>query len=172
MAKRMPRHYDAWLASGMSRAAYARQHGINNNTFWYLCRALSADDSRGPAPTDVRPAILPVSITVSDTATPKLQLASITSIPAGINTLTRLATQAAGHSPREGEVFHWPRDGDTIWSLTVEQFTWLTAGVDWLRFSAGPSRYGLNEPLCKYHNISNLLSGCSCPYQSSWQHDR
>ncbi|PAZ32691.1 IS66 family insertion sequence hypothetical protein, partial [Escherichia coli] len=25
----------------MSRAAYARQHGINN-TFWYLCRALSA----------------------------------------------------------------------------------------------------------------------------------
>ncbi|HFF9367666.1 hypothetical protein [Escherichia coli] len=30
----------------MSRAAYARQHGINN-TFWYLCRALSADDSRG-----------------------------------------------------------------------------------------------------------------------------
>ncbi|WP_249541597.1 hypothetical protein [Escherichia coli] len=40
------KNYDARLASGMSRAAYARQHGINN-TFWYLCRALSADDSRG-----------------------------------------------------------------------------------------------------------------------------
>ena len=72
----------------MSRAAYARQHGINN-TFWYLCRALSADDSRGPAPTDVRPAILPVSITVSDTATLKLQRACVTASPAGIAAIIR-----------------------------------------------------------------------------------
>ncbi|PAZ82548.1 IS66 family insertion sequence element accessory protein TnpA, partial [Escherichia coli] len=38
-------HYDAWRVSGMSRAAYARQHGINNKTFWHLCRAFSADDA-------------------------------------------------------------------------------------------------------------------------------
>ncbi|PAZ44994.1 IS66 family insertion sequence hypothetical protein [Escherichia coli] len=89
---------------------------------------------------------------------------------AGIDSLTRLATQAAGHPPREGEAFlftgkkrtrmkllmwdrhgvwlctrrlhqgafRWPRDGDTTWPLTAEQFAWLTAGVDWLRLSAGP----------------------------------
>ncbi|HAU3148064.1 TPA: IS66 family insertion sequence element accessory protein TnpB [Salmonella enterica subsp. salamae] len=34
--------------------------------------------------------------------------------------------------------FHWPRDGDVSWSLTAEQFIWLTAGVDWQRLSAGP----------------------------------
>ncbi|EFH1601588.1 IS66 family insertion sequence element accessory protein TnpB [Escherichia coli] len=34
--------------------------------------------------------------------------------------------------------FHWPRDGDLSWSLTAEQFTRLTAGVDWQRLSAGP----------------------------------
>ncbi|ELO6165771.1 IS66 family insertion sequence element accessory protein TnpB, partial [Escherichia coli] len=28
--------------------------------------------------------------------------------------------------------------GDTTWSLTAEQFAWLTAGVDWLRLSASP----------------------------------
>ncbi|WP_434801265.1 IS66 family insertion sequence element accessory protein TnpA, partial [Escherichia coli] len=64
MAKKMTpaqrrQHYDAWRVSGMSRAAYARQHGINNKTFWHLCRAFSADDARGPAPADNRPAILP-----------------------------------------------------------------------------------------------------------------
>ncbi|EAC1404455.1 hypothetical protein APX81_06715 [Escherichia coli] len=53
----------------MSRAAYARQHGINN-TFWYLCRTLSADDSRGPAQADDRPVILPVSFTDSVTSPP------------------------------------------------------------------------------------------------------
>ncbi|EOK6046801.1 hypothetical protein ACM7WX_004376 [Escherichia coli] len=46
-------HYDAWRVSGMSRTAYARQHGINNKTFWHLCRAFSADDARGPAPADI-----------------------------------------------------------------------------------------------------------------------
>ena len=68
MAKKMTpaqrrQHYDAWRVSGMSRAAYARQHGINNKTFWHLCRAFSADDARGPAPADNRPAILPVTAT-------------------------------------------------------------------------------------------------------------
>lgn len=33
--------------------------------------------------------------------------------------------------------FYWPRDGDVPWSLTTEQFTWLTAGVDWQSLSAG-----------------------------------
>ncbi|WPM85114.1 IS66 family insertion sequence element accessory protein TnpB [Apirhabdus apintestini] len=89
---------------------------------------------------------------------------------AGIDTLTRKATEAAGHPPREGEAFlftsrrrsrmklllwdrhgiwlcarrlhrgsfHWPRAGDETRTLTAEQFTWLTAGVDWQRLSAGP----------------------------------
>ena len=48
---------------------------------------------------------------------------------AGITTLTRLATVAAGQPPRDGEV---------SWSLTTAQFAWLTAGVDWQRLSAGP----------------------------------
>ncbi|WP_334614420.1 IS66 family insertion sequence element accessory protein TnpA [Escherichia coli] len=44
MAKKMTpaqrrQHYDAWRVSGMSRTAYARQHGINHKTFWHLCRA-------------------------------------------------------------------------------------------------------------------------------------
>lgn len=25
--------------------------------------------------------------------------------------------------------FRWPRDGDTTWSLTAEQFAWLTAAL-------------------------------------------
>ncbi|WP_249539966.1 IS66 family insertion sequence element accessory protein TnpA [Escherichia coli] len=46
MAKKMTpaqrrQHYDAWRVSGMSRAAYARQHGINNKTFWHLCKMAS-----------------------------------------------------------------------------------------------------------------------------------
>ncbi|HEF0976050.1 TPA: IS66 family insertion sequence element accessory protein TnpB [Escherichia coli] len=89
---------------------------------------------------------------------------------AGITTLTRPATVAAGHPPRDGEAvlftgknrtrmkllmwdrqgvwlcvrrlhqgtFQWPRDGDVTWSLTTAQCTWLTAGVDWQRLSAGP----------------------------------
>ena len=31
--------------------------------------------------------------------------------------------------------FHWPRAGDAVWSLSAEQLTWLTAGVDWQRMS-------------------------------------
>lgn len=34
--------------------------------------------------------------------------------------------------------FHWPRAGDETWTLTPEQFTWLTTGVDWQRLCAGP----------------------------------
>lgn len=69
--------------------AYARQHGINNKTFWHLCRAFSADDARGPAPADNRPAILPVTLSVSDTATLKLQCACVTASPAGIAAIIR-----------------------------------------------------------------------------------
>ena len=82
-------HYDARRVSGMSRTAYARQHGINNKTFWHLCRAFSADDARGPAPADNRPAILPVTLSVSDTATLKLQCACVTASPAGIAAIIR-----------------------------------------------------------------------------------
>lgn len=31
--------------------------------------------------------------------------------------------------------FVWPRAGEVIWTLTSEQFTWLSAGVDWQRLS-------------------------------------
>ena len=82
-------HYDAWRVCGMSRTAYARQHGINNKTFWHHCRAFSADDARGPAPADNRPAILPVTLSVSDTPTLKLQCACVTASPAGIAAIIR-----------------------------------------------------------------------------------
>lgn len=84
---------------------------------------------------------------------------------ASIDARMRLVTQAVGHPTREGEgflftgekrtrmkrlmwdrhgvwlctrAFRWPRDGDITWSLSAEQFAWLTAGVDGLRLSAGP----------------------------------
>ena len=31
--------------------------------------------------------------------------------------------------------FHWPRAGDAVCTLTLEQFQWLCAGVDWQRLS-------------------------------------
>ena len=31
--------------------------------------------------------------------------------------------------------FHWPRAGDAMCALTAEQFSWLSAGVDWQRLS-------------------------------------
>lgn len=31
--------------------------------------------------------------------------------------------------------FHWPRQGDAVCALTLEQFQWLCAGVDWQRLS-------------------------------------
>ncbi|WP_244600652.1 hypothetical protein [Escherichia coli] len=46
-------------------------------------------DARGPAPADNRPAILPVTLSVSDTATLKLQRACVTASPAGIAAIIR-----------------------------------------------------------------------------------
>jgi transposase len=34
--------------------------------------------------------------------------------------------------------FVWPRVGDTLWSLTLEQMRWLALGADWQRLSAQP----------------------------------
>lgn len=31
--------------------------------------------------------------------------------------------------------FHWPRAEDAVWSLTEEQFRWLSAGINWQRLS-------------------------------------
>ena len=36
----------------------------------------------------------------------------------------------------------WPRSGQTLWSLTREQFSWLCAGVDWQRLSCDISSLG------------------------------
>lgn len=89
MAKKMTpaqrrQHYNDWLASGMSKSAYARLHGINTKTFWHLCRQLSADVSAATAP-----ALLPVTLAVSDTAILKLHRASITAMPAAIAVIIR-----------------------------------------------------------------------------------
>lgn len=35
--------------------------------------------------------------------------------------------------------FHWPRAGAAVCTLSVEQFRWLCAGVDWQRLSRGMS---------------------------------
>ncbi len=32
--------------------------------------------------------------------------------------------------------FHWPRASDAAWSLTSDQFEWLSAGVNWQRLSS------------------------------------
>ena len=32
--------------------------------------------------------------------------------------------------------FVWPRAGEVTWTLSAEQFAWLSAGVDWQRLSA------------------------------------
>ncbi|NZC40372.1 hypothetical protein, partial [Escherichia coli] len=93
MAKKMPRRSGAstfhWLASGMCKSAYARLHGINHKTFWHLCRQLSADVSAAPAPANHKPALLPVTLTVNDTAILKLHRASVTSTPAAIAAIIR-----------------------------------------------------------------------------------
>ncbi|MEF4304919.1 hypothetical protein U9869_28280, partial [Escherichia coli] len=78
-----------WLASGMCKSAYARLHGINHKTFWHLCRQLSADVSAAPAPANHKPALLPVTLTVNDTAILKLHRASVTSTPAAIAAIIR-----------------------------------------------------------------------------------
>ncbi|EOM5192263.1 IS66 family insertion sequence element accessory protein TnpB [Escherichia coli] len=94
MAKKMTlaqrrQHYDDWLASGMCKSAYARLHGINHKTFWHLCRQLSADVSAAPAPANHKPPLLPVTLTVNDTAILKLHRASVTSTPAAIAAIIR-----------------------------------------------------------------------------------
>ncbi|EPN3146185.1 IS66 family insertion sequence element accessory protein TnpB, partial [Salmonella enterica] len=56
--------------------------------------------------------------------------------------------------------FHWPRDGDVSWSLTVEQFAWLTAGVDWQRLSAGPlpaARSEYDQPVIRMFLSSSVI---------------
>jgi transposase len=34
--------------------------------------------------------------------------------------------------------FVWPRAGATSWTLSAEQFAWLSMGVDWRRLSDAP----------------------------------
>lgn len=85
MAKKMTpaqrrQHYDDWLTRVMSKSAYACLHGINNKAFWPLCRQLSPATS----PADHRPALLPITPAVSDSAILKLHRASVTSTPAAI----------------------------------------------------------------------------------------
>ncbi|PHM45575.1 IS66 family insertion sequence element accessory protein TnpB [Xenorhabdus miraniensis] len=34
--------------------------------------------------------------------------------------------------------FTWPRQGETVWSLTAAQFAWLTKGIDWQQVAGLP----------------------------------
>lgn len=34
--------------------------------------------------------------------------------------------------------FQWPRPGDTVWTLSADQWAWLCAGVEWQRLSIAP----------------------------------
>jgi transposase len=38
--------------------------------------------------------------------------------------------------------FHWPRDGDAVWSLDAAQFEWLMCGIDWQRMSRAKTLAG------------------------------
>ena len=115
---------------------------------------------------------------------------------AGITTLTRLATVAAGHPPRDGEAFlftgknrtrmkllMWDRHG--VWLCTRRLHRGTSPGRSRRNSSPGlppvstgsaslpgPFRHGLNN-LSRQHdqNTISLLSGCSCPHLSSWQHE-
>ncbi len=44
------RHYHDWLDSGMTRADYARLHGIHAKTFGNLCRDIAAEGAANAAP--------------------------------------------------------------------------------------------------------------------------
>lgn len=39
--------------------------------------------------------------------------------------------------------FVWPREGDTMFSVTPRQFEWLCAGIDWQRLSASKPLAGI-----------------------------
>lgn len=39
--------------------------------------------------------------------------------------------------------FVWPREGDTTFNVTAQQFEWLCAGVDWRRLSASKPLAGI-----------------------------
>ncbi len=42
-------HVNAWQNSGLTKAAYARQHGINTKTFGCWCRHDQLNDKSKPA---------------------------------------------------------------------------------------------------------------------------
>ncbi|WP_227637188.1 transposase [Klebsiella michiganensis] len=41
---------------------------------------------------------------------------------------------------------HWHRSGDETWTLTPEQFAWLTAGADWQRLWVIRKKKSSNSP--------------------------
>ena len=90
---------------------------------------------------------------------------------AGITTLTRPATVAAGHPPRDGEAFLFTGKNRTRMKLLM----WDRHGV-WLctqRLHRGTFHWPRDGDLSRQHdqNTISLLSGCSCPHLSSWQHE-
>ena len=53
-------HIMAWQASGLTQAAYCRQHGLNPSTFsswWRYVRSLPAPGTSGLVPIQVTPAV-------------------------------------------------------------------------------------------------------------------
>lgn len=62
---------------------------------------------------------------------------------------------------------HWSRDGDVTRALTVEQFTCLTADVDWQRLSAGPLQAWIAERW-SYVQAANCQNYASRKFRQLW----
>ena len=85
------RHYHDWLTSGMTKADYARLHGIHAKTFGNLCRDIAAESS-AEAGTPEEPALLPVTLAKpadTNTVTLSLRRASVTGTAAALIPLIR-----------------------------------------------------------------------------------
>ncbi|WMU75422.1 IS66 family insertion sequence element accessory protein TnpB (plasmid) [Enterobacter bugandensis] len=86
-------HYHDWLTSGMTRADYARLHGIHAKTFGNLCRDIAAEGAAKAAPPEKNALpLLPVTLAIpveTDTVTLSLRRASVTGTAAALIPLIR-----------------------------------------------------------------------------------
>ena len=68
---RMARLVAQWRVSGVSQAAFARQHRMPPWTFWYWCRKVTGAPTAPPKPP--APTFVPVQV-MADTAAPVLEI--------------------------------------------------------------------------------------------------
>jgi len=74
---------DDWKRSGLSKAAFCRQEGINITTFYYWCGVFkqshcSRDRKRSTGGAAVNPSFVPITIHREPTAVMTIQLADVT----------------------------------------------------------------------------------------------